>query len=49
MKWRLISTGHTYRRGGKINAIMRRVAQMDDEETRLLAAFIADLLKGAGE
>lgn len=49
MKWRRISTRHTYRRGGKINAIMRRVAQMDEEETRLLAAFIADLLREAGE
>lgn len=48
MEWRLISTGHTYRRGraGKIYAIMRRVAQMDDEETRLFVAFLADLLKG---
>ena len=46
MKWRRISTRHTYRRADKRTAIMRRVAQMDEEETRL---FLAYLLKVVGE
>lgn len=30
----------------KITEIMKKVAQMDDEETRMLAAFLAGLMHG---